>query len=181
MKIVLLITLFIILKVLLFFYRFPPPRIIKNNEDIVLSPAYGKIMKIEEKGDKIFMAIFLTFLDIHYQFYPISGKIVNITYDNNGKFELVNNLNKSRNNEKVIYQILSKHGIFEIFQIAGYFVRRISTFGKVDENVDSGETLGIIHFGSRVDILIPKENFKIMVKEGDYTQGPHTILGKYLK
>ena len=62
------------------FYRCPIPLIRKSNEDYVYGPGYGRIMKITQEGDNIFIAIFLTPLDIHYQFAPLSGVIKDIKY-----------------------------------------------------------------------------------------------------
>ena len=178
----LFIVLFFIL-LYLFFYRFPKPIIRKNNFDHVYSPAFGKIMKIIRQSDNtLFIAIFLSPLDIHYQFCPVSGIIKDFKYDRTGQFELAYELNKSNNNEKVITTIQNKHGDFKIYQIAGFLVRRISSYIEKNKNttIDSGEAIGLIHFGSRVDIIIPKATeFNLKVKEGDYVNGFNTMLGYY--
>lgn len=176
--IVIIILLIIIL--LCFFYRHPTPIIRKYNEDRVYSPAFGRIMKISKYNDKLFISIFLTPLDVHYQFYPVSGVITNIKYDNTGNFKLAYELNKSNNNEKTITTIANKNGDFIIYQIAGFLLRRISTFGKISKHIESGQTMGLIHFGSRVDVIIPNANeFDCKVLEGDYVSGFNTLLGEY--
>ena len=110
--------LLIILLFLIFFYRKPSVMIIRNNEDIVYSPAYGKIMDIiYNKDNTIRIPIFLSPFDIHYQLYPIGGILTNILYDNTGKYELAYKVNKSNQNEKAIHTIINKHGEFKIFQI----------------------------------------------------------------
>jgi phosphatidylserine decarboxylase len=167
---------------LLFFYRYPFWLNLQNvDERAVSSPAYGTIMDIrkEDNGD-YYIAIFLSPLDIHYQFAPITGEIIDKKYDATGKFELAYELNKSHQNEKAIYTIRSKRGDFKVFQIAGKLVRRISTFCQVGQQVNRGDPLGLIHFGSRVDIIIPnpKNDFQIGVKNGDKVS-PDTILGYY--
>lgn len=174
------IIILILIIFILYFYRNPKQKISTNNFDIVYSPAYGKIMDIKIDEDKLFIAIFLSPFDVHYQFAPISGEIVNLKYDSTGQFELAYDLNKSKNNEKSIYTIRNKRGDFIIYQIAGNLVRRIETIGKLNQNINSGETLGLIHFGSRVDIIIPNANkFKIMVNKGDYVFGSHSMLGLF--
>lgn len=172
--------IFILLVFLLYFYRKPSQNILLQNTDIVYSPAYGKIMDIKQRQNDIYIAIFLSPLDVHYQFVPINGKIKSLTYDYNGQFNLAYDLNKSKENEKTIYQLENDKGIFTIYQIAGFFVRRIKPIAQVNQLVKTGDTLGLIHFGSRVDIIIPKNNFKLMVKVGDYVKGTYSILGKYL-
>ena len=168
---------FIIL-VILFFYRKPKLFIQRNNYDKVYSPAHGTIINIKEDTTHIFIAIFLSPLDIHYQFYPVSGKVTSIVYDNTGKYELAYNINKSKDNEKCIHTIINSNGEFKVYQIAGYFVRRISYYDKPNTNVTSGDILGLIHFGSRVDVLIPKHNFKLLVKEKEKVNNK-TLLGYF--
>ncbi len=176
-------SVFVIFVILMInFYRCPTPIIRKNNEDVVYAPSFGKILKIIQNNndDSIFVSIFLNPFDIHYQYYPVSGIIKDIKYDPTGKFSLAYELNKSNENEKSITTLVNKNGEFKIYQIAGYLVRRIDNYGTVNKTVESGEMLGIIHFGSRVDIIIPKSsNFVLQVKENDVVKGFNTILGYY--
>jgi len=178
----LILALFLFLLFLLYFLRYPTPIIRKNNEDYVYSPAFGKIMNITYRDDNtLYISIFLSPTDIHYQFYPVSGLIKDLKYDCSGKFELAYELNKSNKNEKSIYTISNKNGDFIVYQIAGYLVRRISTYGKIGEKVDSGECMGIIYIGSRVDIIIPNSNkFKLLVKENELVRGFNSLLGHYI-
>ena len=168
---------------LLFFYRYPfwiKPKI-DTTDDKVYSPAFGRIMNIkkEDNGD-YFIAIFLSPLDIHYQFAPIAGKITDIQYDATGKFELAYDLNKSRDNEKSIFTIENRHGQFKVYQIAGKLVRRISRFREVGEVVSTGQVLGLIHFGSRVDIIIPNRDDKFVpMVNVDERVTMDTVLGYY--
>jgi phosphatidylserine decarboxylase len=176
------ILIFVILFFLAFFYRYPTETIREGNVDQVYSPAYGKIMSIKRRDDNtLYIAIFLSPLDIHYQFFPVSGKVKDITYDHTGKFELAYELNKSNENEKCIHVINNKHGDFVVYQIAGFLVRRISYYDTIDKDYNSGEKLGLIHFGSRVDLIIPKADmFKLYVKEGDYVSGSKSMIGEYI-
>ena len=172
---ILLLILFLI-----FFYRKPLIQLLPYNEDVVYSPAYGTIMDIIYKDNTIHIPIFLSPFDIHYQIVPIGGILTDVKYDNTGKFELAYKINKSSKNEKVIHTILNKHGIFKIYQIAGTLVRRITWYNNPIKKLITGELLGLIKFGSRVDIIIPNANkFNINVKKGDKVKGINTILGYY--
>ena len=175
------ILLFIFL-IICIFYRYPREYIRRGEQDKVYSPAYGRVMSIKRREDNtLYIAIFLSPLDIHYQFFPVSGRVKDINYDATGKFELAYELNKSNDNEKCIHVINNKHGDFIVYQIAGYLVRRISHYDKVGDTVDSGECMGLIHFGSRVDIIIPKaSSFKLYVKEGDYMSGSQSLIGEFV-
>ena len=179
-----IITLVLILLVfILWFYRHPQNIVRFNNNKIVYSPAYGKIIKIGNLNDKnLLIAIFLSPYDIHRQYIPIDGIIRNIKYDNTGKFEIAYNYNKSKDNEKMITDIETDHGIMRIYQIAGKIARRITNNLTVGDNVITGDEIGIIHLGSRVDIIIPQSNmFKLLVKEGDYIKGIGSKIGYYIK
>jgi phosphatidylserine decarboxylase len=171
-----------ILFLLAFFYRYPIETIREGNVDQVYSPAYGKIMSIKRRDDNtLYLAIFLSPLDIHYQFFPVSGKVKDIIYDPTGNFELAYELNKSNDNEKCIHVINNKHGDFIVYQIAGFLVRRISPYDTINKTYESGEKLGLIHFGSRVDLIIPKADvFRLYVKEGDYMSGSESLIGEYI-
>jgi len=83
------------------------------------------------------------------------------------KFKLVNNKDKGRNNEKKIHMICMENGKFlSVTQIAGFFVRRISSDKETPKKVLAGQYLGIIKFGSRVDLCFPVEGFKLKIHEG---------------
>lgn len=183
MYLTLLIIILIIIILLCFFYRYPGERRYIQSEDDnkVYSPAYGRIMKIKERDDgTLYIAIFLSPLDIHYQFFPVSGKVERVDHDHTGKFELAYEYNKSNQNEKCIHTIRNQYGEFVVYQIAGFLVRRISPYDVVGQEAVSGKCMGLIHFGSRVDIIIPQRHrFKLLVAEGDFVDSENTVLGHY--
>jgi phosphatidylserine decarboxylase len=170
---------------LAFFTREPRLEKKKIDSNVVLSPSYGTIFKIinDEKG-YIHIIIILNLFDIHTQYYPIHGKVIEQIYDANGNFHLVYELFKSSQNEKVITTIepVSSNipGNIIVQQIAGMFVRRIETsLTQVPEDVSAGQKLGRIRFGSRVDLIVPREGFVLNVSEGQEVLGPETIIGEY--
>jgi phosphatidylserine decarboxylase len=167
---------------LAFFYRKPKITIRPREHNVVRSPAFGRILKIQEQpDDHLFIAIFLSPLDIHYQVSPINGVVRQVYYDATGKFELAYNETKSRMNEKSIIYIDTPHGTFTLYQIAGFLVRRIDTYVNPKDRVTSGELIGLIKFGSRVDLIIPKASrFKLLAQEGDYLRGSDSVIGYYL-
>ena len=164
-----------------FFFRKPKNIIRLFNEDDVYSPAYGKIMDVIYNNDNtITIPIFLSILDIHYQNFPISGTLIDVQYDNTGIFEIAYKMNKSNMNEKVIHTIVNKNGTFKVYQIAGLIARRINYYNKPICNIENGDKLGIIYFGSRVDIIIPNaDKFNLFVNKNDYMSGTHTLLGTF--
>lgn len=181
--------LVIILAILIFikwFNRHPfiSPDIKNTPNNIILSPSYGTIKKIVNDGDKTHIMIFLSPFDVHVQYYPTSGNVISQVYDNTGKFELAYELNKSKYNEKVITTIYNPYinDNIEIYQIAGFLVRRIEN-EKYDRDVTVGDKLGMIRFGSRVDLILPcttKKGLTLNVKENDYVNGPYTKIGEFM-
>jgi phosphatidylserine decarboxylase len=163
-----------------YFMREQTPIYHPTNNNVLYSPAHGRIMKIFEYKDQTCISIFLSPLDIHQQYIPINGTVRNVSYDYTGKFELAFDENKSRMNEKCITELDTKYGKVVIYQIAGFFVRRIVNRLEIDKPVITGQNMGVIKFGSRVDVLIPsKSKFHIDVKVGDYVNGTHSKLGHF--
>lgn len=163
---------------ILYFYRH---KIFEHDdsENIIYSPAYGKIYNIIQTSDKYIISIFLSPFDIHAQYYPTSGTVIERIYDNTGKYKLAFNMNKSQHNEKKIHIMVNKYGTFKITQIAGFLVRRIVSDEQININVKAKQHFGMIKFGSRVDIEIPLKNFVPLISMNDKVHGPETILGYF--
>ena len=157
----------LLLIVLMVFYRYKQHNKRYDNNTIV-SPADGSLIYVEQNGDLVNISIYLNFLSNHTQIYPVNGIVTERIYDKNGKFELANNLNKSRYNEKKIHTIkMENNNIIKVSQIAGFFVRRIVSSKKVPEKVMAGQYLGMIKFGSRVDLEFTGNISNIRVKLGE--------------
>ncbi len=142
---------------LLYFYRYEkydgPPA--KDNE--ILCPCEGTVIKIYKKDPQyLYIAIFLTPFNRHTQIYPVNGTVVKRQYDHTGQFEIVMDINKSKYNEKNMHYIIMKNGtLIKMTQIAGFLPRMITSSEEVPMSVTAGEYLGMMKFGSRVDMLIP--------------------------
>lgn len=178
-----IILLMVFLFLFWFYFQREPKLSPINLEDrMILCPAYGKIFKINESENEIHLIIILNVFDIHTQYYPMNGKVVDQVYDANGKFKLVYELFKSSENEKVITTIQPKidNENITVQQIAGMFVRRIeTTLSEKGEEIKAGQKMGRIKFGSRVDLILPKQNLVLKVEEGQKVNGPETLIGYY--
>jgi phosphatidylserine decarboxylase len=151
---------------LLIFYRYEPcTKRYPNN--ILLSPADGNITHIEQKGTTAHISIFMSVFNGHTQIYPVNGEVIKRIYDNTGQFNIVINKSKSRFNEKKIHTLRTDHGIVTVTQIAGFLPRRISSSEKTPELVQAGEYLGMIKFGSRIDLAFEGNIKKLNCKIGD--------------
>lgn len=168
-------SIILLICALIWFYRHPICDI--SHLKGITSPAYGIIKKIEVRHGIIHIIIYLSIFDVHVQYAPCDGKVIDRIYDHTGKYNLAYDLNKSKFNEKVITVISSNDQNIKVTQIAGFLVRRISNILRIDDKINIGQKIGMIKFGSRVDIEIPASGFNIMVAEGDYVRGPNTQLG----
>ena len=170
----LILTLFCI-----FFFR-DPERNIPQDPSFILSPADGKILEIVEEvapqlGEKVkVIKIFLSIFNVHIQRAPFSGKVVKIDYKK-GKFLDARHPKASDENENNSITIEGENCKMVVKQIAGMIARRILCWVKVGDRVERGTRLGIIQFGSQVDLFVPND-IEIICHKGEDVVGGQTIL-----
>ena len=159
----------VVLSGLVFFFRSPAHA---HRADVVTSPAYGVVQRIEGNRVEIILDIF----DVHIQYIPYKGVVKSIKHID-GRFEpvLKKFFEKSDNNERVITQIDTELGLMTVTQFAGMVARRIHNKLVEDQEVLQGDIMGIIKFSSRVDIELP-DGLDILVSEGEKVSGSHTVL-----
>jgi phosphatidylserine decarboxylase len=169
-----------ILACMLYFYRDPNDVNCDVEPNAVLAPSYGTVQAIRYDGNYAYVAIFLSPMDVHQQYYPANGRIIDRIYDFTGKFKVAFDINKSRFNEKKIHVLETEHGIMLITQIAGLLVRSIVSDEDVNTDIKAGQRFGMIKFGSRVDIAIPRHNgFELLCRVGDKLKGGIDIIGRW--
>lgn len=169
----LLLVLFV-----LYFFR-DPVRNIPEGKNKVVSPADGKVIKVSKIDNeyyKNYIAIFMTVFNVHINRSPIEGEIVEYKYEK-GKFKPAFDNSASMENEHNFITVQGKEIKVKFSQIAGIIARRIVFYKKEGDYIKKGEKIGLIKFGSRVDIYLP-ENIEIKVKEGDWVKGGETIIGE---
>src|SRR3989441_831925 len=157
-----------------FFFR-NPNREIPADPKVIVSPADGRVVKIEHVGNVTKLSIFLSIFDVHVNRSPIAGRIEAIDYKR-GKFKADFNHAASVENERNI--IMVSHGDLKLvfIQIAGIVARRIVCWKKVGDTVAKGELIGLIRFGSRVDVLFPPGT-NVTVTAGARVHGGSTPIG----
>lgn len=164
-KILLAISL-VILLFLLYFYRYYE-HTERYPDNIIICPADGTItnMLLDTQNNNIIISIFLSPMNIHTQVYPANAIVLSHEYDQTGKFDIVADAEKSKENEKVIHTFQMPNGcIIKVIQIAGFLPRVITYDKSINHQVAAGEYLGMIKFGSRVDLILPLET-----PDKDYT------------
>jgi phosphatidylserine decarboxylase len=160
-----------------YFFR-NPSRQIPGGENLVVSPADGKIVMIRSLPEGRSISIFLNIFNVHVTRVPISGELEEFEYKR-GKFKAAYDNEASRVNEQNILTIRSAYGRVVVKQIAGFVARRVICWKRIGDHLKRGELFGLIRFGSRVDVILP-EQVKILVKVGDRVRGGSSVIGEVL-
>jgi phosphatidylserine decarboxylase len=158
-----------------FFFR-DPDRTFTGSEREIASPADGKVVWIRNENGVEAISIFLSVFNVHINRAPIAGKISNIEY-HKGKFLIAYDERASVENERNSITMDHNGQIVRFVQIAGLIARRIVCWRSAGESLAVGDKIGLIKFGSRVDVFLPSGS-KIYVKEGDRVYGGKTPLGQ---
>jgi phosphatidylserine decarboxylase len=158
-----------------YFFR-DPERVITDDKALVLCPADGRVMEIcEEDGCKV-IRIFMSVLNVHIQRAPFSGVIKSVEHKP-GRFLHAMSPNACVENEQNIITIYTDNGEYKIKQIAGILARRIVCCVKPGDSTKKGDRIGMIRFGSQVDITCPV-TVEITVRPGERVVGGKTVIGK---
>jgi len=157
-----------------FFFR-NPARIIPADPRVIVSPADGKVVRIERVGNATKMSIFLSIFNVHVNRSPIAGRIEAVNYTP-GKFLIAMNDKASTDNERNVIMVSDGRINIVFTQIAGIVARRIVFWKRAGDSVQKGELVGLIRFGSRVDVLFPSGT-EATVKVGDRVKGGSSPIG----
>lgn len=160
----------------------PGPR----GDRYVVSAAEGHVVYVTEVDEPMYLkeravriSIFLSVFDVHVNRYPVSGKVELLHY-NKGKFLHAAAEKASLDNEQSSIGLRGPHGPVLVRQIAGLIARRIVTDPKSGDQVEQGERLGLIRFGSRTDVFLPLSAHPVVkVKPGDVVRVGGTVLAEY--
>ena len=165
-----------------YFFR-DPERTGPRGEALVVSPADGRIVMITEVDEPAFLksrairiSIFMNIFNVHVNRYPVSGEVAYLHY-NPGKFLNAATEKSSLENEQMSVGIESGGRRILVRQIAGLVARRIANYAQMGDSAAQGERMGIIRFGSRVDVFLPTDA-KVLAKLGDTPIAGTTILAE---
>jgi len=166
---------------ILYFFR-NPKRDVPADRNLILSPADGVILQIDEvfeekyiKGKAIRINIFLSIFNVHLNRSPMQGE-VKYRYYRPGRFVPAFKSHASEINEKNFIGIESQSFKLMVCQITGFIARRIKCWVDEGKRLTGGEIIGIIKFGSGTELFIPVES-KLLVKKGDKVRAGETIIG----
>lgn len=164
------------------FFRLPS-RKMSYGEKLIIAPADGKVVVIEEmydeeyfKAKRLQVSIFMSPANVHVNRNPITGDVLYSQY-HKGKYLVAWDPKSSTENERHSVVLQNPDTIILVKQIAGAVARRIVNYLKPGQKVMQNEELGFIKFGSRVDVLLPVGS-KVNVKIGDIVQGGVTVISE---
>ena len=165
-----------------YFFR-DPERTGDRGERLAIAPADGRIVMISEVDEPAFIhgralrvSIFMNVFNVHVNRYPVSGTVKYVHY-NPGKFLNAAVEKSSLENEQMSVGLESGGDRILVRQIAGLIARRIVTYSREGERVEQGQRMGIIRFGSRVDLFLPPAS-RLRVKVGETTVAGTTVIGE---
>jgi phosphatidylserine decarboxylase len=165
------------------FFR-DPIREVEPDDNVIISGADGKVVVIEDVFEKEYfkdkrkqVSVFMSPLDIHVNWFPVSGKVKYFRH-NHGFYFIASKPKSSDENERTTTVIELKDGTEILFrQIAGTVARRIVCYATDGKEATQGENLGIIKFGSRFDLFLPLDT-KVEVQIGQKVTGCETVMAR---
>ncbi len=171
---------FVFLALFVFYFFRNPTRKIPDEPGLVVSPGDGRVVVVKDEpyagrpGKRI--SIFLAVWNVHVNRSPAAGTITRLEYKP-GKFMAAWAETASLENEQNVFTLASEHGEIVFKQIAGWVARRVVSWKKQGDVVARGERVGLVRFGSRVDVWMP-ENVEVLVKVGQNVKGGSSVLAR---
>ena len=165
-----------------YFFR-DPERVGERGPDLLIAPADGRVVMVTEVDEPAFIhgramriSIFMNVFNVHVNRYPVAGTVRFVHY-NPGRFLNAATEKSSLENEQMSVGLEHNGSRILVRQIAGLIARRIVTYSREGEQVEQGERMGIIRFGSRVDVFMPP-NAEVLVKVGETTVAGTTVVAR---
>jgi phosphatidylserine decarboxylase len=174
-------AILVFLALFVFYFFRDPERVIPSEPGAVVSPGDGRVVVVKDEdyegkpGKRV--SIFLAVWNVHVNRAPAAGTITKMDY-RPGKFLAAMLERASLENEQNVFTLSTEAGEMVFKQIAGLIARRVVSWKKAGEKVARGERIGLVRFGSRVDIWVPKEA-EIVVRVGENVKGGASVLARW--
>ncbi|HEY6268751.1 MAG TPA: phosphatidylserine decarboxylase family protein [Candidatus Acidoferrum sp.] len=171
----------VLLALFVFSFFRNPERVIPAEDGAVVSPGDGRVVVVTDEewegrpGKRV--SIFLAVWNVHVNRSPAAGTIAKMDY-RPGKFLAAMMERASLENEQNVFTLSTDAGEIVFKQIAGLIARRVVSWKKIGDKVARGERIGLVRFGSRVDLWVPKEA-EILVKVGENVKGGSSVLARW--
>jgi phosphatidylserine decarboxylase len=172
-------ALFLVLALFVLNFFRDPERLVPSGPGVIVSPADGRVVEIRSEENagrsRQRISIFMSPFNVHVNRSPVAGSVESVVY-RKGSFLMASEPRASVENECNTFTVAGEQGDIIVRQIAGVLARRIVFWKKVGDRVERGDRVGMIKFGSRVDILVSPE-VALSVKIGDHVKAGSTIIG----
>src|SRR5213593_3839329 len=174
-------TVLVLLALFVFSFFRDPERVIPVEPGAVVSPADGRVVVVTDQenegrpGKRV--SIFLAIWNVHVNRAPAAGTITKMDY-RPGKFLAAMRERASVENEQNVFTLSTDAGEMVFKQIAGLIARRVVSWKKTGDRVLRGERIGLVRFGSRVDVWLPK-NAEIVVRVGESVKGGSSVVARW--
>jgi phosphatidylserine decarboxylase len=171
----------VFLGLFVFYFFRDPKRVIPGAPGLIVSPADGRVVVVKEEanqgrpGKRI--SIFLAIWNVHVNRAPEAGTICCLDYKP-GKFLAAWAESASAENEQNVFAQSTEHGEIVYKQIAGWVARRVVAWKKQGDSVARGERIGLVRFGSRVDLWLPTEA-EVLVSVGNHVKGGSSVVARF--
>lgn len=155
----------------IYFFRDPERQV---GEGLV-APAHGRVLGVDEEGDRVRVSTFMGPMDVHVVRAPLEGRVVSMERGGSG-FHRADTTEAGHN----VQLAIDLHGgpeDFTVVMVSGWFARRIVPHIAPGDTVERGSRIGLIRFGSRVDVLVPKDEYRITVGPGTRVRAGSSSLG----
>jgi phosphatidylserine decarboxylase len=177
------IAAYLLLFLALFVFSFfrDPDRVIPSEPGAIVSPGDGRVVVVQDEdyagkpGKRV--SIFLAVWNVHVNRSPAAGRITKMEYCP-GKFVAAMRASASAENEQNVFTLATDAGELVFKQIAGLIARRVVSWKKAGDTVARGERIGLVRFGSRVDLWVPRQA-EIQVKVGQRVKGGSSVLASW--
>jgi phosphatidylserine decarboxylase len=171
----------VLLALFVFSFFRDPERVIPSESGAIVSPGDGRVVVVTDEEDSGVpgkrISIFLAVWNVHVNRAPAAGVITKMEY-RPGKFLAAMRARASVENEQNVFTLSTDAGDIVFKQIAGLIARRVVSWKKQGERVARGERIGLVRFGSRVDVWVPKDA-EILVKLGQNVKGGSSVLARW--
>jgi len=174
------VILFLLGAFVVYFFR-DPKRVPPADPLAVVSPGDGRVMEVVDEpfegrpGQRI--SIFLALWNVHVSRSPMAGRLVRVDYQP-GRFHVAARAKASAENEQNVLHLETERGSIVFKQIAGWIARRVICWKVPGDLVDTGERIGLIRFGSRMDVWLPA-GVDVLVRPGQHVAGGVSIVARW--
>jgi len=163
--------LFILSFLGIYFFRDPE----RTPGEGLVAPAHGRILGMDEEGDRVRVRTFMGPMDVHVIRAPMNGKVLSMERSGSGFHRA--DTPEAGHNVQLTIDLKGDLEDFTIVMVSGWFARRIVPHIAPGDTVEKGSRIGLIRFGSRVDVLVPKKDYRITVEPGTQVRAGSSSLG----